>query len=558
MSAAEATALVRGPSLGDRILGLGSVFGKSLRDSRRAVLAIGIIAGLLPLAVASTLATQFPTEAERLKLAQEMAALPAIFLGILGEPLRVETLPGFISWRTLNFMTIFVGLWSAIALSGTIAGENSRGSLEMLAATPIRRWRIATSKAAAHVVGLVVAMTIAAVLTVLATIVLGTLPGDQASLVDSLSEFTWIGVGALFAGSIAFAVGAVATRGVAAGAGVMILISLYSVNGFAASIPIFGDIEFVSIFDWTAGHRPLAGVYDWVPVGAVAIVDVVLLLVGAGLFVLRDIGVGVIQGPSPSGGTWSTVGAVARSFAERLGDALSFGLGIGAFAFFIAVSADEFAKLLDDLPQFAELLAAFFPGVDLRTAAGVLELLFVSFGALLLGLGSAVIAHGWGADERDGRLEFILAAPVSRVGLAVRAAIGTYLAVVSMAAVMAILIAIGTIARGEDPSRPIGGVVVLGVYASALAGIGLAVGGLISPRWPGIVVGLYVIGSFLLEFIGTPLKLPDAILDLSLARHLGKPMVGDYDPVGLTIFAILIVGGLALCALGFRRRDLKA
>ncbi|HLA16064.1 MAG TPA: ABC transporter permease subunit [Candidatus Limnocylindrales bacterium] len=557
MSAADAVA-IRGPSVGARLAGLGSVFGKTIRDSRRAVLAIGIIAGLLPLAVASTLATQFPTEAERLKLAQEMAALPAIFLGLLGEPLRVETMPGFISWRTLNFMPIFIGIWSAMALSGTIAGETGRGSLEILAAAPVRRWWLATAKASAHVLGLAIAMTIAAVLTVLGTVLLGTVEGDQARLVDSLSEFAWIAVGAVFAGSIAFAVGSVASRGVAAGTGVVILIAVYVVNGFAASVPFFQSIEFLSIFDWTAGHRPLAGVYDWAPVGVVAVVDVALLAAGVGLFVARDIGVGGLGGPALASGTWSTRGAALRSFAERLPAALPFGLGIGAYGFFIAVSADGFAKLLDDLPQFADLIAAFFPGFDLRTAAGVLELLFVSFGALLLGLGAAAIAHGWGADERDGRLEVILSAPISRVGLAVRSGVGTYLAVMTMAAVMAAPIAIGTIARGDDPGGPIVGFIVLGVYATALAGIGLAVGGLLSPRWPGIVVGLYVIGSFLLEVIGTPLKLPDTILDLSLARHLGRPMVGDYDEVGLALFAVLILGGLALCAVGFRRRDLRA
>jgi putative exporter of polyketide antibiotics len=557
MSAAEAPALVRGPSLGARLFGLGSVFGKSLRDSRRTVIGLGVVFGLIPLVVAVTLATSFPTEPLRLQLAQEMRALPAIFRGLIGEPLGIETLPGFISWRSLNFMPIFVGIWSAIVLSGTIAGEMSQGSLEMLTATPVRRWRLATAKAAAHVVGLTIALTISAVLTVLATVALGTLPGDQASLVDSLSEFAWIGLGALFAGSIAFAVGAVAGRGVAAGAGVMILIGAYIVHGFANAIPFFADIEVLSIFDWTAGHRPLAGPYDWAPVGAVALVDMVLLGVGVGLFVLRDIGVGTFEGPSPSGGRWSTIDAVLRSFAERLSAALAFGLGIGAFAFFVTLAADEFASVLDSLPQFADLLAAFFPGVDLRTAAGVLELLFVTFASLLLGLGAASIAHGTGADERDGRLEIVGAVPLSRVGLALRAGIGAYLAILAMALVIAAFVAFGTLVRGEDPSRPVAGSLVLGLYGMALVGIGLAVGGLFSPRLPGIVVAVYVIGGFLLQFIGTPLDVPDPVLDLSLARHLGRPMVGDFDPAGIGIFTLLALGGLVISALGFRRRDLR-
>jgi putative exporter of polyketide antibiotics len=266
----------------------------------------------------------------------------------------------------------------------------------------------------------------------------------------------------------------------------------------------------------------------------------------------------VIEAPSPSAGRWSTLGAVARSFAERLGDALSFGIGIGAFAFFVTLAADEFAGVLDSLPQFADLLAAFFPGVDLRTAAGVLELLFVTFASLLIGLGAASIAHGTGADERDGRLEVVGAVPLSRVGMALRAGIGGYLAVLAMALVIAAFVAFGTLVRGVDPSRPVAGSLVLGLYGMALVGIGLAVGGLFSPRLPGIVVAVYVIGGFLLQFIGTPLDVPEEILDLSLARHVGRPMVGDFDPVGIGIFTVLAVGGLAISAVGFRRRDLRA
>jgi ABC-2 type transport system permease protein len=558
MSAPSATVLVERPSTGARIFGLGSVFGKSLRDSRRAVLGVGLFVGFVAFLIGLTLAMQFPTATDRQLLAAQMAALPPLFRGLIGEPIRVETIPGFISWRSLNFMPIFVGIWSAIALSGTIAGEAGKGSLEVLAATPVRRWRIAAAKTGAHVVGLAVAMAIGAVLLVATTFVLGTLPGDRADLAAALAEFTWIGVGALFAGAVAFAVGPFVGRATAASLGVIVLTAGYVVNGFAASVPFFKGIEFLSIFDWTQHHRPLAGVYDWMPVVAVGLVDVVLLAAGVALFVRRDLAGVAIEWPSPAGGSWSVGGAIRRSLAERLPDAISFGLGVGAFGFFVSSSADEFARLLAELPQFADLVALVFPGVDLTTAAGVLELLFVTFASLLTGLAAAALAHGWGADERDGRLEMVLAVPVSRVRWAIATGVGTLLAVGVMTLVIAVLIGAGTVARGENAGGPVGGVVVLGLYAAGLAGAGVAVSGLVSPRLGGIVVGAYVIGAFLLEGVGTPLHLPDEILDLSLARHLGQPMIGVYDPVGLAIFATLAIGGLLLSAIGFRRRDVAA
>lgn len=54
---------------------------------------------------------------------------------------------------------------------------------------------------------------------------------------------------------------------------------------------------------------------------------------------------------------------------------------------------------------------------------------------------------------------------------------------------------------------------------------------------------------------GAALDLPDPILQLSLFRHLGQPMGGVYDPVGIVIASVLVVGGLATGAWGLRRRD---
>jgi ABC-2 type transport system permease protein len=560
MSAAEPALVpaIAGPSLAARLVGLGSVFGKTIRDSRRAVLLVGVLVGLVAFAVAGTVAAQFPSAADRADLATQMGMLPPLFRGLIGEPIAVETMPGFVSWRTLNFAPLFIGIWSAIAMSGLIGGEIGRGSLEVLAAWPLRRWSLAAAKATAHVVGLAVAMVIAALITVAATTILATQPGDAATIAASLAEFTWIGLGALFAGSIAWLLGPVLGRAQAAAAGTMILVASYIVNGFAASVPFFQSIQFLSIFEWTADHRPLAGVYDWAPVAAVALVDGILIVLGIALFIRRDILEPASHGPSPAGARWSVRGVTARSVAESLSTAVPFGAGVGVFGFFIAVSADEFADLLQQLPQLGELLQSFFPGLDLTTAAGVLQLMFVTFSALLFGLAAASLAHGWGADERMGRLETVLAAPISRVAWALRSGAGTLIAVAIAALVSATLISIGTIIRGDDPSGPFIGTLVVGLYAAGLAGVGLAVGGLVSPRFGGLVVGLYVMGAFLLEFVGAPLDLPEAILDLSLARHIGQPMIGTFDPVGMAFCALLAVGGLIACAVGFRRRDLAA
>jgi ABC-2 type transport system permease protein len=545
------------PSALSRGYGFGSVFGKTLRDSRWAILVVGLLIGAITVLVAVTVATGYPTQADRAKLAAELTLLPAFFQGILGDPINIETLPGFISWRSLNFAPIFIGIWSILALSGTLAGEAGRGSLELVVAVPQRRSAIALQKVVAHVVGLIVAMTLAATITWLATIVTATLPGDQTSLATSLSHYAWVGVCSLFGGAVAFALGPFLGRSLAAGAAALVLVGSYVINGFAATVSFFDSIRWLSIFSWTGDHRPLAGIVDWPPVLAVAAICVLLLAAGVAGFVLRDVASAMSLRGGIGGGAWSTRGPILRGFSERLPVALSFGLGTGILGFYLAVSAEDLARLFADLPEFTELIGTVFPGIDLATAAGLLQLMFFGFAILLIGLASAVLAAGSWGDERDDRLEMILAAPMTRFAWTLRNGVGTMLAVFVLATAIAVPIAVGAALIGDDALTPSAGVMVLGLYAAALVGVGYAVGGLISPSLAGMAVGIYVVGAFLLEIIGTPLDAPDWLLDLSLARHLGQPMVGTYDAVGMAVCAVLAIGGLVIGSWGFSRRDLS-
>ena len=65
-----------------------------------------------------------------------------------------------------------------------------------------------------------------------------------------------------------------------------------------------------------------------------------------------------------------------------------------------------------------------------------------------------------------------------------------------------------------------------------------------------------IVATLLLDTLGAALKLPQWVLDLSIYKHLGQPMAGIFDPVGLVVATIMVVGGLAVCAWGLTRRDI--
>jgi putative exporter of polyketide antibiotics len=70
------------------------------------------------------------------------------------------------------------------------------------------------------------------------------------------------------------------------------------------------------------------------------------------------------------------------------------------------------------------------------------------------------------------------------------------------------------------------------------------------------VAALFAIGTLVIDLFGPALDLPQAILDLSIVKQLGQPMAGVYEPTGIFASVVLIVGGLIVGAIGFRRRDI--
>lgn len=562
--AIEAAGRRRRPSSLSRVYGLGSVFAKHLRDSTPALLLVGVALGGVILATASQVALEFDTVESRRALATQMQLLPPLFQGLLGEPINIETLGGFISWRTLGALPLLIGIWLIAALSGTIAGEAGRGTLEMVLATPVSRRSLALQKLAAHVVALALALIIAGVLIWLSTIAFAVLPGDQSELVTVLAELSYTLAMALLFGAIAFAAGALLGRGVAAAAGGSALFGSYMVNGYSELVPGFDLLRLGSPFYWTTQHRPMAGVSDWPAIGLVLGLAVGFGLLGVLLFQRRDLGA-TVSLPTRrlarlrrlgGAGDWSLRGTGRLAFAERLPEAVAWGVGLGLYGLVIALSAEQFAGVLTSLPQIEQMVERIFPGLDFRTAGGVLQLTMFGFASLIYGLAAAALVGGWAGDENNRRTEIVLATPVPRMAWALRGGVAVLASMLVMSVVTATGLSMGVAMMGDPLAGPISGSLVLGLYGMALMGIGLLVAGLGWPRLAGLTVAALAIGIYLLDLIGSALRLPDEVLNLALTRHLGQPMAGIYNEGGMLLCAGIALGGLALGGLAFRRRDL--
>jgi ABC-2 type transport system permease protein len=548
-----------GASRLSRVYGLGSVYAKTLRDSRLSLIMIGGLVAVMLISGAAAFGQAYNTAQSRIELEFLVNSLPPAMAGVYGNPFpaAITTMGGSIGWKTAASLGLLVCLWSILAMSGTLAGEIRRGSLEFVATAPLGMRRIALEKLGAHLTGMAIVVLVT-FLSALAGNPFASLPGDEITVEMAAGYALWIGAVGLASGSVAFALAPVVGRGASAAIAGAILLIGYFANGYQLAVPAVAPVANLTWFGWTAHHQPLGGSPDWLTLLPVYLVALVLFAAGVELFARRDLGVTVrIPWPSLPGAILGLGGPFGRSFGERFPAATWWGIGVGLMGFVFGAAALSFTETLAQMtPDVLAIFQQLFPSVDLLSGAGAfLQLAFITFGFILGGFAAATLVNGWSADETEGRLELLLATPMSRARWALRGGLGVYAAVAWFTLLVMVGIGVGSVLAGGDVATPIVGTLVIGLYALAMAGIGLAFGGLVTTTVAAEVVALLVILMFLVDLLVPALDLPDALHQLSLTAHLGQPMLGIWDWPGMIACVAIAVVGLLLSAWGISRRD---
>jgi len=541
-------------SLRSRFYGLGSVYAKTMRDSRLAfIVAAGLMSGLM-LAVSAAITKAYPTADSRVQLASLATSVSGVASGIAGKAVNVGTMGGYVQWKYGPLFLWIVAIWSMMALSGTLASEAHGGSLDFVAASPFGKRRIALEKVAAHLTAVTLAVAILGLATWVAGAAFATLPGDAIPVQAAVGFALWVGLAGLFFGGLAFALAQFFGRAVGAGVAGFALIAGWLLQNYAATVPAFTPFALLTPVAWTADHLPLAGQYNWPSLVPTAIAAAAMLVIGVEAFARRDVGaqqaVRTPRLPRPLRGLRGPIG---RSIGERLPLTLAWSLGLGIFTLAMAAIskalADDVAKSPDLLKTFSQV----FPGFGITTAGGFLQLM-IQLEYIVVGFAAATLVSGWASDETSGRLEMLLSTPLARPRWAISSGLGVYAAIVVMTAIMAVCVGLGAAAAGSDALTPMAGTIALGLYAAALAGVGFAVGG-----WrtsiAGEIVALVVVATYLIDLIAPALQLPDWVHQLALTAHLGQPMVGHWDAVGVVACLVIAAAGLSLGGWGMRRRD---
>ena len=539
-----------------RIYGFGSIYGKTIRDSRLAfIIAAGLLGGIT-LVLGAAIGTVFPTPAARLEVNALIGSMPASMVNLFGNATlmgpKLGTLGGYMTWKYGSLFALSTALWSILALSGTLAGEASRGSLDFVAAAPFGKRRIALEKLAAHLTMLWLAMAFIAIMIVVSSNAFGDAAlGDRISVESAVGFALWAGFIAMFFGGLALALAPLLGRSGSAGVAGLAMVALWAASG----LEVGGPIVLLSPFHWTANHIPLVGDYDWLGLAAVGVVAVVLLALGVELFRRRDLGVTAGLGlPALPEDVLGGRGPVSRAFGDELPRALSWGVGFGLMGALLASLVGPFADQIGKDPNLSKSFASIFPGYDFATAGSWLQL-YAELLYIAAGLAAATFVSKWASDETDGRLEEVLAVPMTRARWVIAGGVGAMLAVVVTTVLLAAGIGLGAAAGGATAGDAIVGTASLGLYAAAIVGVGVAVGGLWRTSLAAEIAALVVVVTYLVDLLAPPLNLPDWVHQLALTAHLGQPMIGQWNLAGVAACVVIAAGGILLGAWGMSRRD---
>jgi ABC-2 type transport system permease protein len=550
-----ATAVAAAPraSAFSRIYGFGSIYAKTIRDSRLAFLIAAGLLGGLSLAMGAAIPTVFPTPESRQEIDKLIGGMPSQMVDFFGKPVGLGTFGGYLTWKYGLLFVLATAVWSILALSGTLAGEAGRGSLDIVATSPFGKRRIALEKLAAHLTTLVLALVFMTVMITISSNVFGNAAlGDPLPVVSSVGFALWLGFGALVFGGLAFALGPYLGRAGSAGVAGIALALAWSVNGLHLD-----PLTVLSPFSWTANHIPLAGQYDWAGLTLEGVAGVVLLAIGVEVFGRRDLGVTAGVGlPTLPAAILGVRGPISRAFGEQLPRALAWGIGLGVFGAMLTSLVGGMSDQLANDSNLLKVLQTAFPGLDLTTAGGFLQL-FIELFYIVAGFAAATFVSKWASDETGGRLEEVLATPLPRWRWLVAGAIAALAADAVMTLLFAASIGLGAGSGGVEAGQAILGSASLGLYAAALIGIGVAIGGLWRTSLAAEVVALFVVATYLVALLAPPLGLPDWVHQLALTTHFGQPMAGQWDVAGVIACVAIAAVGIALGAWGLARRDVS-
>jgi len=540
-----------------------SIWSKSLRDYRVAILAWGLGLGVL---MAAGLAGATPA------VIAAFASLATLFR-FLGDPYAIQTPEGFITFRWMGaFLPLLLSFWPILVGARLVRGEEERGTLDVLLATPQTRTRLLLSKVGALCIALILIAVLFALGTVTGEARLG---GGHVDMVRALLAGLNLSLLAFFFGVVALLLSQLTiSRGAAAGwtSGLRRLTLLLDSTGRLVN----GSwVQYLSPFYYYNLNRPLIPSFPDQPAAALLLVGLSVLCVGVSLvlFTRRDIGrpafswqrkqvasnQQALHSLSRAEHAVSTRNVSLHTLSEEGWSAFWWLFGVAALCVYCLLLALYIQQPFYKLVQGAPLLQQLLFDTPTNTNTALLGTFLFTFMPALVAIFALVLALKWSEELENGRLELIFSTPQSRTRILLErfganvlvllpAPVLTWLAITIGAQLAHLSVDQGRVLAASFNMLPMALITISLVYALA--------GRLRYNALLGILVA-YLILSYMEELLEGMIKFPVWLMSLSIFHLYGNPVFlgmnwGNF--LGMTGVAVAL---LLISLVQFRSADIK-
>lgn len=528
---------------------LRSIWSKSLRDYRIAMLSWGLGLGFL----------MFSVFASATPAVRNLYITLAASFRFLGDPYAAQTPEGYATVRLLEtIFPLLLSIWPILAGARLVRGEEERGTLDLVLATPLSRVRVIVEKLAA----LVIALLVIAVLFALGTIAGEPSAGAHVDFVRALVTGLNLSLLAFFFGTLALLISQFSvSRGSAVGwaSGLLILSYLLDATGRV----IDGTwVKYLSPFYYYNLNRPLIPSFNDTPAGALLLLGLSLLftIVSIVLFAQRDSGRPAItlqRNPTNENHAAErslhhaerdiSVRAIGlRTLSAQSWSAFWWLLGLVVYAGWDVLLIPSVQQPLKQALAQTPILAKLFGGGDVGTNAGFLAAAVFSLMPALVVFFAMTLALTWSADLENGRLELLLATPKARISMLLErfGAILLFILLAPLLTWLAIMVSAQIAHLSVDQNNVLAASFSMLPLALVIMSLAYALAGRLRYGMVMGVLTLYIMLAFMAEFLQALLNLPNWLMSLSIFYQYGNPIMN-----GMNWSAFLGMTGVALVLL---------
>jgi len=526
------------------------VLRRTARGAVRSGALWGYVFGAFVASTAWSYSSIYRTRAQRDALATAFGSNRAT-IALFGPAPMLQTSAGFTILKTFLTLTVVGAVWGLLTGTRLLRGEEDTGRWDLYLAGATTRGR-ATAQALG---GLVAGVTVLWAVTATVIVVAGR--SGRIAIAPGAGLFF---AAALVSGALLFvAFGALcsqlgATRRRAAGYAGVVLGASYALRMVADSGTGLHGLIWLSPLGWVESLEPLTSPRPW-PLVPIVACTAVVGLAAVRLAARRDVGSSTIADRDttrPRLGLLSgTTGFTIRLVRPTV---IAWAVAIGVTGLLVGFVVHSAAGSISG-SSVRDVLARL--GATGSASASFLALCFLIV-AVLLGFVAAGLVAAARSEELGGRLDPLVAAPVSRAAWLGGRLVVAAAALVACALVGGLATLVGAVGGGAsvDAVSVMGAALDTVPPAVCILGLGALAHG-VAPRSASLVVYGLVTWSILIDVVGGIGALDHWVADTSVFHQMAAAPAAPVD--GTTVAVLLLVGtvgGLAGCV-GLARRDLS-